>query len=212
MGAPGYDTCTGSFSADERAGGTEAGARWPSCRELGYVSPHDQYRDYYYDAPTFDRANALQQIDGTHPYCSVWYGGPHSWLCQALAPDYVRRNYNTFDRLGIPVEGAYLDVFSVVFLDECFNPDHQMSRADCAEKRRECFEILTARGIIPSSEETMTAFAVIASAPSPYSRRWGQTGDSIASRSAVQLYITTAIAHPRKQRFTPVAGWGIYPA
>lgn len=157
-GAHGYDNLhPDPFPPHEAAGGA-AGMRAlaETCRELDYVfGIHDQYRDYYYDAPSFNLANALQQRDGSHPFCSVWYGGPHSWLCQVLAPEYVRRNYATFRHLGIPVEGAYLDVFSVVFLDECFNPDHPMTRKECAELRRACFEILTAQGIIPSSEETI---------------------------------------------------------
>lgn len=99
--------------------------------------------------------NAVENLDGSHPFCSVWYGGPHSWLCATLAPEYVRRNYDEFERLGITIEGSYLDVFSVVFLDECHNPEHPMTREQCARSRNECLHILTSRGIIPGSEETL---------------------------------------------------------
>jgi hypothetical protein len=57
--------------------------------------------------------------------------------------------------LGIKIEGSYLDVFSVVGLDECNSDDHPMTREMCAAARRECLDILTAKGIIPSSEETI---------------------------------------------------------
>lgn len=216
-GAHGYDNLhPDPFPPHEAAGGTDGmRALAQTCRELGYVfGIHDQYRDYYYDAPTFDMANALQQIDGTHPYCSVWYGGPHSWLCQALAPDYVRRNYKTFDRLGIPVEGAYLDVFSVVFLDECFNSDHLMSRADCAEKRRECFEILTARGIIPSSEETIDcivpSIALCHHAPYYTDPLGSDQADSIGIPIPLfNLVYHDCIVIPWNSDFTRRGGWGI---
>ena len=46
-------------------------------------------------------------------------------------------------------------MFSVVALDECFNKRHPMTREQCAIARRQCFDILTSRGIIPSSEETL---------------------------------------------------------
>lgn len=127
-----------------------------TARELGYVfGIHDQYRDYYHDAPSFDVSSAVENMDGSHPYCDIWDGGPHSWLCASLATEYVRRNYDEFERLGIVIEGAYLDVFSAVCPDECFNPEHPMTRRQCAAARNECLDILTARGIIPSSEETL---------------------------------------------------------
>jgi len=157
-GKHGYDNLhPDPLPPHEAAGGAE-GMKTLSdtARELGYIfGIHDQYRDFYYDAPSFSMDQAVENIDGSHPFCSVWYGGPHSWLCASLAPAYVRRNYDEFERLGIVIEGSYLDVFSVVFLDECFNPDHPMTREQCMRARRECLDILTSRGIIPSSEETL---------------------------------------------------------
>ncbi len=157
-GCHGYDNLhPDPFPVNEAAGGADGmRALQQTCTELGYLfGIHDQYRDYYYDAPSFSFDNAIMNIDGTHPYCSVWYGGPHSFLCAELAPDYVRRNYNMFEELDIKLDGSYLDVFSVVRLDECFNPDHPMTREQCARARRECLDILSDRGIIPSSEEVL---------------------------------------------------------
>ncbi len=157
-GKNGYDNLhPDPFPPHEAAGGAEGMKRLAdTARELGYIfGIHDQYRDYYYDAPTFDFENAIQNIDGSHPFCSIWYGGKHSFLCATLAADYVRRNFDEFDRLGIDVQAAYLDVFSVVTLDECFNPDHPMTREGCAIARNECLHHLSSRGIIPSSEETI---------------------------------------------------------
>lgn len=157
-GKHGYDNLHPSpFPPHEASGGAEGmKALSDTCRALGYrFGIHDQYRDYYYDAPDFDMENAVLNEDGSHSYCDIWYGGKHTWLCSKLAPDYVRRNYDTFSELGIRIDGTYLDVFSVVFLDECFHPDHRATREDCAKARRECFELLNARGIITSSEEAV---------------------------------------------------------
>lgn len=157
-GHHGYDNLHPSpFPPHEEAGGTDGMRRLAdTCRELGYIfGIHDQYRDYYYDGPDFSLDEAIENADGSHPYCSVWYGGPHSFLCSARAVEYVRRNYAEFERLGIGVEAAYLDVFSVVELDECFSKEHPATRRDCAENRRHCLDILTDRGIIPSSEEIL---------------------------------------------------------
>lgn len=157
-GKAGYDNQHPDiFPPNEQAGGAEGMRKLcDTAKELGYIfGIHDQYRDYYYDAETFDFANAVTYKDGTHPYCDLWNGGKHTCMCQALSPEYVRRNFKRLENLGINVEAAYLDVFSIVPLDECFNPDHRLTRKQCAEKRNECFEILTAKGIIPSSEEAM---------------------------------------------------------
>ena len=157
-GHHGYDNLhPNPFPVHEAAGGA-AGMKelGDTCHELGYLfGIHDQYRDYYYDTADFSLDNAVQYFDGSHFYSAYWYGGPHTFLCSALAPDYVRRNYDEFARLGIELDGSYLDVFSVVELDECFNPDHPATREQCAYNRRHCLDMLSARGIIPSSEETL---------------------------------------------------------
>ncbi|GHV12836.1 hypothetical protein FACS1894219_06530 [Clostridia bacterium] len=109
-------------------------------------------------AEDFSFDSAIENADGTHPYCSIWYGGKHTFLCAGVARDYVKRNYERFKELGIKIEGAYLDVFSVGVLDECFNPNHLMTREQCVRYRRECLDYVSAQGIIVSSEEVVDTF------------------------------------------------------
>lgn len=157
-GHHGYDNLhPNPFPVHEKAGGADGMRKLErTCHSLGYLfGIHDQYRDYYYDTPGFTLDNAVEFFDGSHFYSSYWYGGPHTFLCAKLAPDYVRRNYDEFERLDIRLDGSYLDVFSVVELDQCFNQNHPMTREECAKYRRHCLDILTSRGIIPSSEETL---------------------------------------------------------
>lgn len=157
-GFHGYDNLHPSpFPPSREAGGAAGMAELSdTCAELGYIfGIHDQYRDYYYDNPDFSFDEALTYHDGSHPFHDVWNGGKHTFLCSELAPGYVRRNYNEFEKLGIRIDASYLDVFSVVELDECFSPYHRCTREKCAKNRRHCFEILTERGIIPSSEEAI---------------------------------------------------------
>ncbi len=157
-GLHGYDNLHPDPMPPHAAAGGAAGmARLAQAvNGCGYIfGIHDQYRDFYYDSPAFDMEKAVTKANGSHPYCSVWYGGSHSFLCSSFAPGFVRRNYARFEEMGIDVRAAYLDVFSVVELDECFAPDHPATRKQCAENRRECLEVLTDRGIIPSSEEVL---------------------------------------------------------
>lgn len=65
----------------------------------------------------------------------------------------LKRNFNRLFENYIPLDGAYLDVFTCNEGDECANPRHRMSRRDCYEYRKRCFDYLTANGILPSSEE-----------------------------------------------------------
>ncbi len=139
----------------EQAGGWDGFREFADVsRELGYVfALHDQYRDYYYDSPVFDKEKAIRNIDGTNPYCSIWDGGEHSYLCTEFALDAVKQTYTELEEHGIDVQGVYLDVFSIMQGDECFHEDHRVTREESMKNRAECFDYLNGKGIIMSSEE-----------------------------------------------------------
>ena len=124
------------------------------CRELGYVfALHDQYRDYYYDSPVFDKNKAIKNIDGSNPYCSIWDGGEHTYLCNVFALDAVKKTYTELEEHEIDVQGAYLDVFAIMQGDECFHDEHRVTREESMKHRGNCFDYLNDKGLIMSSEE-----------------------------------------------------------
>jgi hypothetical protein len=114
---------------------------------------HDQYRDFYERAESFDRNYCIMNEDGTNPGHANWAGGPQSYLCASQAQGYVRRNFFRLFKDGIHPDCAYLDVFTCNDADECFNKEHRMSRRECLEYRASCFSFCRAQGILPSSEE-----------------------------------------------------------
>jgi len=125
-----------------------------TCEELGYLfAVHDQYRDFYFNAVSFDDRLVTTRLDGSREEHSTWCGGPQTILSARFATGYVRRNHDLFAANGVKVKGAYLDVFSVVPLEESAQKAHPMTRTDCARYRRECFDLLRARGYVVSSEE-----------------------------------------------------------
>jgi len=125
-----------------------------TCEELGYLfAVHDQYRDLYFNAASFDDRLTVTDRNGERIEVSQWCGGPQTFLNPRFAPGYVRRNHDAFAAHGIKVRGAYLDVFSVLPLEESWQPNHPLTRSDCARYRRECFDLLRARGYVVSSEE-----------------------------------------------------------
>lgn len=137
------------------AGGWDGMKRFADvCEELGYVfAIHDQYRDYYLDAASYDDRHTILDENGNRPHGSTWYGGKQSILCASLAPGYVRRNHNAILEHGVKMKGAYLDVFAIVIPDECYNEEHPMTRTDCMRYRAECFAFVRSNGGIISSEE-----------------------------------------------------------
>ena len=157
-GNPGYD----NKHPDYLPACVEAGG-WPGMKalsdkmkELNYMfAIHDQYRDYYFDAETYDRDFALQNPDGSHIEFCRWAGGWQTYICASQAPLYLRRNFTELFRQGIQLEGTYLDVFTCNELDECTHPWHRMTRKECMEYRKSCFDYLVAHDILPSSEEVI---------------------------------------------------------
>lgn len=153
---PGYDNQHPDYlPACQEAGGWEGMKHLvDTVHACGYLfGIHDQYRDYYLAAPSFDENYACRLPDGTIPKHQRWAGGPQSYLCATQAPYYVKRNFSELEKNGICLDGAYLDVFTCNEGDECSNPEHRMTRRDCYEFRGKCFEYLLSKGILPSSEE-----------------------------------------------------------
>ncbi len=216
-GKQGYDNLhPDPMPPHEAAGGAEGMKRLAdTVNGCGYIfGIHDQYRDYYYDSPNFSHEKCVTYADGSHPYETVWPGGKHSWLCSALAPDHVRKNYNMFKEYGIDVRAAYLDVFSVVFLDECFHPAHPATRKECAENRRRALDILTDRGIIPSSEEILDCVlpSQVLCHHAPFFT--SSLGDSNANSVGIPIPLLNLVYHdcvviPWTTRKGVHGGWGI---
>ena len=155
-GEHGYDNQHPDYlPACAEAGGWEGmKALQDKLHSLGYLfGLHDQYRDYYLDAESYDPDNAMMMADGTIYSHAIWAGGKQNYLCAELAFDYVQRNFEELYRHGIHPDCTYLDVFTCNEADECVNPHHPMTRKDSLEARARCFRYLTANNILPSSEE-----------------------------------------------------------
>jgi hypothetical protein len=141
------------------AGGWEGMKRLAeTARELGYLlTLHDQYRDYYADAPSYDPQLAIHEEDanrppqafpgtrfgswkeGPIPFMSHWDGGKQSYLNSRFMLGHLRQNYEWLLDHGIRPDGAYLDVFGYVPPDEDWNPEHPTTRSDNLRDRAACF-------------------------------------------------------------------------
>ena len=134
----------------ESAGGWEGLKRLvDACRELGYpVIFHDQYRDYYLDAPSYDPQFAIHEEDtrlppqqfpgsrfgdskeGVIPFMRHWDGGKQAYLNARFMLGHLLKNYQLFFDHGIKTQGIYIDVVGYVPADEDFNPEHPTTHSD----------------------------------------------------------------------------------
>ncbi|HZJ46315.1 MAG TPA: DUF5696 domain-containing protein [Pyrinomonadaceae bacterium] len=139
-----------SLPPPEQAGGWDGMKRLvDTCREIGYpVIFHDQYRDYYLDAPSYNDQFAVQEKDsslpaqqfpgsrfgdskqGNIPMMRHWDGGRQAYLNPRFQVGHLRKNYQLlFDR-GIRTDGIYIDVIGYVPPDQDFNPEHPTTHTD----------------------------------------------------------------------------------
>jgi hypothetical protein len=65
----------------------------------------------------------------------------------------VARNHHRVLQENVKLRGAYLDVFAVVPGDECYSPDHPVTRGESLRFRGQCFEIIRDLEGVVSSEE-----------------------------------------------------------
>lgn len=138
----------------------EAGG-WEGLRELSLTAErlgflfglHDNYRDFYLDSPAFDESLTRKEANGKSPRYSVWAGGEQSELCAVVALPFVRRTFEEMKKHGVRLTASYLDVFSSVPPEECYDPRHPMTREDSTRYRNQCLDYVNSLGIIVTSED-----------------------------------------------------------
>jgi hypothetical protein len=139
-----------SLPPPEAADGWDGMKRlFDTCHELGYpVIFHDQYRDYYADAPSYNRDFAIHEEDdslpatafagsrfgdwkeGRIPFIRHWDDGKQSYLNSRFQAGHLEKNDQLFFAHGIHPDGIYIDVIGYVPPDQDFNPEHPTTRSE----------------------------------------------------------------------------------
>jgi hypothetical protein len=157
----GYDRQTpDALPPSPDAGGWDGmKAMFDTCREVGYTCwLHDQYRDYYLDAPSWSPEFAVHEEsaagvpgafpgtrfkhdwkDGKIPLMDNWDGGAQGYLNNNFMMGHLTKNYEAMFEHGVRPQGSYQDVFGYIPPDEDFNPDHPSSRTDSMNARASVF-------------------------------------------------------------------------
>jgi hypothetical protein len=157
----GYDRQTpDALPPSKEAGGGEGmKAFFDACKQIGYTCwLHDQYRDYYLDAPSYNPDFAVHEEDsirpptafpgtrfkndwkdGYIPLMDHWDGGTQGYLNSRFMLGHLTKNYELLFEHGIHPEGSYQDVFGYIPPDEDFNPEHPNTRTDSMNYRAGVF-------------------------------------------------------------------------
>ena len=182
----------------EKAGGVEGlKALKETCNKNNIIfALHDQYRDYYWDASTYDEKNAVKDAYGKIPHECTWNGGDQNLLCQTLHEHYIDRNYDMLEEMGFKPDAVYLDVYAASKLDECSDPMHRMTKEECMNLRRRCMSSLGSRGIIISSECGVDAFAptMVLCHHAPYRASYA-TGERFVEGYGIEVPLLNLIYH-----------------
>jgi hypothetical protein len=153
----GYDRQTpdGLPPSPEAGGWAGMKAFFDACQEFGYTCwLHDQYRDYYTDAPSWNPDFAVHAEDnlappeafpgtrfkndwkdGYIPMMDHWDGGAQGYLNNRFMLGHLVKNYQDMFEHKIHPQGSYQDVFGYIPPDEDFNPNHPSTRTDSMNSR-----------------------------------------------------------------------------
>jgi hypothetical protein len=101
-------------------------------RQLGYVfCLHDNYQDIYRDSPSWDERLIMKNADGSLIRGGHWAGGRAYLTCARTAVDLARRPQNLPAVHELTQADAYfIDTTYAAGLQECFDPQHPLTRAD----------------------------------------------------------------------------------
>ena len=99
---------------------------------LGYtLGLHDNYQDMYRDAPSWGEQWLMRDREGKVRKGGRWLGGRAYLTCSPKALELARRPQNLPEVARAVAPGAYfIDTTFAVGLQECFAPDHPLTRAD----------------------------------------------------------------------------------
>ena len=112
---------------------------------------HDNYVDYYAHTEAFANGDGVMDLSGMHSESIEWLGGRQQWLCATQAMRYARRNAEEMAS-RLPMNGIYVDCWTIGHLRECFDQRHLATRTTTREAWSSVFAYCQSMGWLTSSE------------------------------------------------------------
>lgn len=108
-------------------------------RALGYLfCLHDNYQDIYRDSPSWNEQCLMKRPDGKPALGGRWAGGKAYLTCSQMALNLAKRPQNLAAVKALTGANAYfIDTTYAAGLQECFDPQHPLSRGDDMKWKQE---------------------------------------------------------------------------
>jgi len=214
----GYDRQHPDGLPPNKEGGGWEGMKafFDACGELGYTCwLHDQYRDYYPDAPSYSSDFAVREEDSvrpsTHfpgtrfhpndwkegyiPMMNYWDGGTQAYMNNRLMLGHVVKNYRLLFNHGIHPQGSYQDVFGYVPPDQDFNPEHPNTRTESMKYRAAVFNWVRANlGIVGTEDAADWTMPYVDYATDRLNRNPG-SGNDASAEGAIEVPLYELVYH-----------------
>ncbi len=137
----------------QAAGGAEGLAA--ASREAtgkGYLlSLHDNYQDFYVEAPSYHERYLMKHPDGSVHLGGVWDGGLCRLICSSQAFELAERNLDLIQK-ATAINSYYLDTTTAARLYECFDAAHPLTRSEDRANKLALLQMLAKRGLIVGGE------------------------------------------------------------
>jgi hypothetical protein len=137
----------------EAAGGIDGLSK--ACQaviEKGYLfALHDNYDDFYPDAPTYDEKYILRDKDGSLHLGGVWDGGLCHITCPAMREVLLSRNLDKILE-SLPLNSYYFDVITSTSHYECYDERHPITRKQDLGLRLGLLEHVVSKGLVVGGE------------------------------------------------------------
>jgi hypothetical protein len=114
-------------------------------------SLHDNYQDFYVEAPSYHERHLMKHPDGSVQLGGVWDGGLCRLICSSQAFDLAERNLDQVQR-STAVNSYYLDTTTAARLYECFDKVHPVTRTEDCTNKLALLKRLKDRGLIVGGE------------------------------------------------------------
>ena len=137
----------------EKSGGIE-GLKKAAEKVIGngfLFALHDNYDDFYPDAPTFNEKYILRNADGTLHRGGIWDGGLCYITCPSQRMELLDRNMDLVPK-HIPLNAYYFDVITSTSHYECYDKFHPITREQDLQFRLNLLNNINERGLIIGGE------------------------------------------------------------
>ena len=213
----GYDRQTPDALPPSPEAGGWAGMKafFDTCKEIGYTCwLHDQYRDYYLDAPSWNPDFAVHEEDaitppdafpgtrfkddwkdGYIPLMDHWDGGTQALLNSRFMLGHLTKNYGALFAHGIHTQGSYQDVFGYIPPDQDFNPNHPNTRTDSMNYRIGVLRWVKHSLGIVGTEAGSDWLIPYVDYTTPRANRGANTGTDPAYQDAIPIPLYSLVYH-----------------